>query len=286
VLFGLFDKHWNAGTGRPAKPVRAFTGWTPKDFADALATAGAPTDTDTINKWQRHLHVPRSTQFNAILSAFFGTDPDHADLATMRLAWTAASTRPPRTRRTIPANPADFRITGRLEVDGLVEFKAHPTPGNTNDSFRLDATLSFGILAYDHDETPVEVALTDAEIVITSTAYQFVQGSRACDRTDHAYLKPRTGCIGVEGPLRRNALFGDPIGTEHLAMMQRVTDDEGPVTVEVRARALLVRVESQAEGISVNRNAVIAAVLGEGERKDHLGRLVFARARIHRRVPS
>lgn len=286
VFFGFFDKHWAAGSGRPPAPARSFSHWSSKEFADALSRNGASADTDTIDKWKRHAHLPRQQQFNAILNVFFADDPNHADAAPMRQAWTDASTRTPRKPRRPAANPSDFRITHRHDIPGLVEFKAHPTPGNSEDTFRLDATLRFATLTYDHNETPVEVALTDAEITIASDAYQYVQGSRVCDRSDHAYLKDRAGNIGVEGPMRRDALHGDPLGTDHLAIMRRTDNDEGPVTVEIRARTLQVRVEAQDQPVSINRKAIIDAILGEGERRDPLGRLVFARARITRRAAS
>jgi hypothetical protein len=184
---------------------------------------------------------------------------------------------------TPPATP--YRITERLEVDGLVTLNLHPTPGNTDETFRLDATISFGILPYDHNGTTVEIALTDAEIAITSNAYQPASRSRVCDRSDHPCLKPVPGGgIAVVAPLRRGAIYGDPLGTDYLALMERVTEEEGPVTVEIRARTTAsVRTESQDATVSVNKQAIIAAILAEGERKDPMGRLVFARGRIRRR---
>ena len=198
--------------------------------------------------------------------------------------------RPKRTRRraTTAAPQSPFRITNRLEVDGLAELKLHPTSGNTDETFRLDATISFGILPYDHEGTNVEIALTDAEIAITSQAYQPVHRSRVCDRSDHLCLKPAPGGgIAVIGPQRRGALYGDPLGADHLAIMERISGEESPVTVEIRARSKAsIRTESQDGATSVNKQAIIDAILSEGERKDPMGRLVFARARISRRPPQ
>jgi hypothetical protein len=285
----LFDRHWNAGTGRAATPRRAVAEWSVKDFASALAIAGTATDEDTINKWLRHANLPRGPNHNAILTAFFAATPNHPDAAAMRHAWAEAKASPPRPRRpAAPASPhSPFRITDPLEVDGLVELKLHPTPGNTDQTFRLDATISFGILPYEHEGTTVEIALTDAEIAITSNAYQPVHRSRVCDRTDHAYLKPAPGGgISVIGPQRRGALHGDPLGTDHLAVMERLDDAEGPVTVVIRARSRTsIRTEAQDTAVTVNKQAIIDAILSEGERKDPMGRLVFARRRVTRRTP-
>lgn len=284
----LFDKHWNAGTGRPANLRRAFIHWSVKDFADALATAGVPADEDTINKWLAHKNLPRRPRAEAILAVYFATTPAAPDAAAMRQAWNAATERAPRKRPAVPSSPqSPFRITDPLEVDGLVELKLHPTPGNNDETFRLDATISFGILPYDHEGITVEIALTDAEIAITSRAYQPVHRSRVCDRTDHDWLKPAPGGgISVIGPLRRGVLLGDPLGTDHLAVMERLDDVEGPVTVEVRARSKAsIRANAQDAAISINKQAIIDAIMSEGERKDPMGRLVFARRRVSRRTP-
>lgn len=286
----LFDRHWTAGTGRPANLRRASSSWYVKDFADALATAGAATDEDTINKWRRHDNLPRRPRLDAMLAAFFAATPNHPDAAAMRQTWNEAQARAPRPRRR-PAAPASaqspFRITPPLEVDGLVVLNLHPTPGNTDETFRLDATISFGILPYDHEGTTVEIALTDAEIAITSDAYQPVHRSRVCDRSDHAYLKPAPGGgISVIGPQHRGALHGDPLGPDHLAVMERLDDAEGPVTVEIRARSKAsIRTEAQDSTVTVNKQVIIDAILAEGERKDPMGRLVFARRRVSRRTP-
>lgn len=174
-----------------------------------------------------------------------------------------------------------------MEIDGLVELKLHATPGNTDETFRLDATISFGVLPYEHEGITVEIALTDAEIAITSTAYQPVHRSRACDRTDHPYLKPAPGGgIAVVGPQRRGVLYGDPLGPDHLVVMERLDDAEGPVTVDIRARTKAsLRTEVQNTAVSVNKQAIIDALLREGATTDPMGRLVFARSRISRRTP-
>lgn len=199
--------------------------------------------------------------------------------------------RPKRARRrraTSTTSKSHFRISPPLEVDGLVELKLHPTPGNNDETFRLDATISFGILPYEHEGTTVEIALTEAEIAITSNAYQPVHRSRVCDRTDHDWLKPAPGGgISVIGPQRRGVLHGDPLGTDHLAVMERLDDAEGPVTVEIRARSKAsIRTEAQDCAVTVNKQAIIDAILSEGERKDAMGRLVFARRRVSRRSAS
>jgi hypothetical protein len=284
----LFDKHWNAGTGRPATLHRAFTHWSVKDFADALATAGAPADEDTINKWLAHKNRPRRPRAEAILAVYFAATPAAPDAAAMRQAWHAANERAPRKRPAAPASPqSPFRITDPLEVDGLVELKLHPTPGNTDETFRLDATISFGALTYDHEGATVEIALTDAEIAITSRAYQPVHRSRICDRSDHPCLKPAPGGgISVIGPQRRGALYGDPLGSDHLAVLERLDDAEGPVTVEIRARSRAsIRTETQDTAVSVNKQAIIDALLREGAATDPMGRVIFARRRVSRRPP-
>ncbi len=273
-------------------------GTTGRAWSDASLGTKAGYAPNTILNWRTGKIVP--DDISALCGALFGNRHPNAR-AEFEAAWQeargVAAPPPPRVpkaattrarpRRALNTPPSPFRITDRLDIDGLVEFKVHPTPGNSDETFRIDATLSFGILAYDYNGTAVEIALTDAEIAFTSTAYQHVQGSRVCDRTDHEWLKPRPGGgIGVDGPRRSDALYGDPLGSDHLAVMERVADHESPITVEIRARAAKVRTEAQAQGVTVNRQAVIDAILGEGERKDAMGRLVFARARIHRRTPT
>jgi hypothetical protein len=258
-----------------------------------IARVHAERDPDKLRKLEAFRASAKTLEATGDLHRIYQTF-DSLDEFKVAIASAAHSlrdhlTRPIRARRrrvTTAAPQSPFRITDSLEVDGLVELKLHPTLGNNDETFRLDATISFGILPYDYDGTTVEIALTEAEIAITSRAYQPVHRSRVCDRTDHVWLKPAPGGgISVVGPQRRGALYGDPLGPDHLAVMERLDDAEGPVTVEIRARSTAsIRTEAQDAAVTVNKQAIIDAILSEGERKDLLGRLVFARRRVSRRI--
>ena len=288
----LLDYHKHAGTRSVGVNGAA--------WSDASLARKAGTAPNTIRNWRTGRSVPEDP--SALCDALFGNRHPVAR-EEFEGAWRDARGIAPSPQLDVSEHPqastryrrsplapssGSFRITDRLEVDGLVELKLHATPGNSDETFRLDATVSFGILPFDYNDCTVEIALTDAEIAISSSAYQPVHRSRVCDRTDHPYLKPAPGGgIVVSGPLHRGVLYGDPLGPDHLAVMERVDDAEGPVTVEIRARSRAsVRTETESAAASVNKQAIINAILSEGEHKDSMGRLVFARSRLMRRTPQ
>jgi hypothetical protein len=286
---------------KPAEPAPDISSRHRRDIAFATAVAKAfatarikrACSYKTIESWRKG-NLPRNPReiLLTILHVALGREPTEAEQARLDALLPPDPPSKPTTaaggKTRAPTSHAGFLITGRHEAPGLVELKVNPAPGNSDETFRLDAVLRFGILPHDHEDQSIEIALSDAEISIESATYQPIQGSPICDRTDHPYLKPRSGLIGVIGPIEREALSGDPLGLEHLAVMQRVEDEESAVIVEIRARTrtVIVRDESTGTPVSTNRQAIIEAILGEGEKRTPTGRLVFARARIRRRPTS
>lgn len=286
---------------KPAEPAPDISSRHRRDiaFAAAVAKAFASVPIEracsykSIESWRKG-NLPRDPAkiLPVLLRVALGREPTEAEQARMEALLPSnppfKPTTAPGGKTRAPTSHAGFLITGRHDVPGLVELKVNPAPGNSDETFRLDAVLRFGILPHDHEDQSIEIALSDAEISIESTTYQPVQGSPVCDRSAHPHLKPRSGLIGVEGPIERKALSGDPLGSEHLAIMQRVEDEESAVIVEIRARtrAVIVRDETTGTPVSTNRQAIIDAILSEGEKRMPTGRLVFARARIRRRPTS
>jgi hypothetical protein len=114
-FFMLFDKHWEAGSGRPPQRDVRYDYWIPSEFLNRLGKCGCVITDDTLANWRNGKALPREPAFKAILRVFFPSDSmqgqsqgkTDTDREQMRLAYEIAKDE----RRRKPRAPESWRAS-------------------------------------------------------------------------------------------------------------------------------------------------------------------------------
>jgi hypothetical protein len=177
-------------------------------------------------------------------------------------------------------------------TEGLVELRLHlPRPGNVDQTFYIDATLRFGVSEFNIGDCTVLIGLKDAFLSIDSEAFQPAKGSMLGERNDNRFFRRSVGGIRILGPREGRCLVGDPLGDEHVVIMERSLGGDEQIGLTVHAGRLSFDVtitddreeRREAAPMSKNKNAILNALILDKTERDTQGRAVLACSAIQRK---
>jgi hypothetical protein len=302
AFWASFKQHWKEGAGRPARADPRHKGWTDREFLDAMGRCGHQISDDVLRLWWAGRSFPNPHSKEGIFKVYFpGSDGGKGDTDAdkgfrgMEGLWRQVHDRPRSRGDQPPPNEpsgplAEWTISQGRGTEGIVELRLHPPPpGNVADTFYVDATLRLDTGEYDCEERTVSIGLRDAFLSIVSPGYQTAKGSLIGERAEHEHFKPAPGGAKISGPVDgHGCLSGDPLGEEHLAIIEPAGEGEETVTVAVHAgrRSFVVSTadtQDERTGSNVapaNKDAVLNALIYKGREKDAQGRVILALARM------
>ena len=238
--------------------------------------------------------MPRA-DIEPLLKAFYGTIERFAgDKAKMRRVWQLA-------RGYVVDDgqgDKDWAIGRPLNLQGAVELvtlRAHtPIPGNDG-TMRLSLTL---VITPDDNVTyrgrAVTIGLTDAWLCMDSESWQPTWRSLVSER-DHPNFRLSAAGARIVGPRDTaiDMIDGEPLGDEHLAVVEPIGIGGGPINVAIRAPRDSFRVlvggskgtqGSPPEHVSSTQKLVLSALFHEQlHDRDDRDRAVLARVTVHPR---
>jgi hypothetical protein len=280
-------EHGTRPDGHPDFPGKL---WEYDEFAK---TAGV--DSRSLRNYRSSV-IPKSSFQNRIEHALFGDN--EAAYGAWRKRLRDAATRTERTNAE-PALLAHWTILPSEFTDGLAEVRLHqPRPGNMPNQFYIEATLRLQKGEYDYEDRTVSIGLKDAFLLLESPNYQATKGSMIGER-EHPNFEADVGGAKIKGPRSDGCLAGNPLGDEYVAVIEPVgSGKEEPagggkevVTVSLHAGrrsafdvALIDDQDERTETYpTINKRAVLDAVINEGLGRDRQGRVILARSKIQRK---
>ncbi len=282
------------GKGRHKPTHKTALRWTHSTFHDALGKADLQVSIDTVRGWFNGKRVAKEEQVRAILDVLLpkprGTEALAEQQAKLRL-WqqergpVAPAVTPP------PADSA-WLITPPENTAGLTDLRLHPLrPANLPGTHYLDATLRVDEAEYEYEGQTLLISLREAFLGLSPASMPAVQGSFIGERIPHDHITPKpTNGVLITGPRepQTGKLRGDILGGEHVAVLVDGggADVEVQLTLAAGTRAFIVEIaDSQAAEMrcpdepSVDKQAVLEALIAKKLGRDEQGRILLARAR-------
>jgi hypothetical protein len=176
----------------------------------------------------------------------------------------------------------------------IAEIELHQPTRTNSGNYHLDTSVRFAVAQYPVDNVDLVVGLTEAFLSIAAQGYAIAQKSLINERTALPHFKPGVQGITVIGPRDKGILSGNPVGDEHLAVIEPRGSAAQSVTVAVRAvrsniAFAVIDDPTTASPPTIqtpNRDAVLAAVLNEAIPRDAQGRYILSSARMRRNQPK
>jgi hypothetical protein len=189
---------------------------------------------------------------------------------------------------------ADWNILRPELTDGVAELRLHqPRPGNVPNTFYIDVTLRLGEGEYEYEGRTVFIGLKNAFLYFESPCYQITKGSMIGARAEHPNFDVDVGGTKIKGPRNSDGwLVGDPLGEEHVAVIEPAGGGEEIVTLSLHAGRLALAFKVAPVGdedkpteidLTTNKQAVLNTFISQVLGRDRQGRAILARTRMQRR---
>jgi hypothetical protein len=281
----LLDGHLRRGQHPDYEPSR----WRPWGNLDLAGAVGV--SPNSVANWRNTDNPIPPSDVLPLLDALFGDRPEFGGhRRALKEAWERARGLIPEEREIV-----DVWEPTSNQGSSLAEVILHqPLPTNHSpDSYLLHATLRLAPAEQCDGDRTVIVGLKAAFLSIAGSGYQTAWNSMIGERTPHPNVEPSVNGLIITGPTSSEGwLKGNPIGDDHLAIIEPGPPGNNSITISVCAgpRAFSFSYVSDPDKQPIkaeekpNRAAVLNLLFGEDMPCDSQGRIILARSTIRRKT--
>ena len=288
----LLDDHLKRGQHAEAAPGR-WKPWTNNDFAGV--TGVSP---NSVANWRNETSAIPPEDILPVLDALFAEKAEFAGRRReLKEAWERAKGLIPEDPDPEPDPADDWLLESRSRTTNLAAITLHqPRRANPAGRYYLDGSVAFAPITLEDREGRTVVAGLRESVVLdidcAGSGYQIAQASLIGGRAPHDHIAPGVDGIAITGPAANGLLHGDPIGEDHIAIIEPGPAGIGPVavTLSTLSRAFDFKYSPAADtapapaGQTPNRDAILNILFGEAIGRDPASnRILLARATMRRK---
>jgi hypothetical protein len=280
----LLDAHLRRGQ-HSETPQRNWKPWTNVNFAGVAGVSP-----NSVANWRSHTSPIPPDDLLPILDALFGERAEFSGYRRdLKEAWERA-------KGLIPIEDLEpnneWEPAERVAFTAIAEAIIHP-PTHTNrgpENYLINATVRFADAEYFDRDASAVVGLEKAYLTIEAPGYQIAQNSLLGERTPHTDVEPTVGGLSIVGPLIDGHLKGNPIGDDYVAGLEPAPHGGDTIAIILAASPRSFRFgyirDSDTPSIEdkPNRAAILSLIFGEAMTRDAMGRVILAKASLHRKM--